>query len=54
MVTVKGAPGYEDFEGEMVMEFPRGDGVTFCIIRDPLTSEIFVIRDEYVQRDGQK
>lgn len=31
-VLVSNAPGYEDFEGELLMEVPRVDGVPMSVV----------------------
>lgn len=48
MVTVIGAPGYEDFTAELIIEVLRADGVMVCVLGDPITEEIFVIESRYV------
>jgi hypothetical protein len=49
MVTVIGAPGYDDFSAELVIEIPRiGDNVMLSILHNPDLDEFFVIESEYV------
>lgn len=48
MVTVIGASGHEDFEGELIAELPSMRGGLISIIRDPNTEETFVIPSQYV------
>lgn len=48
MVNIVGAPGYEDFEAELILSTRRMDGVPLCIVGDPETKEIFVIQSRYV------
>lgn len=52
MVKVVGAPGYDDFEAEIIpgmAMIPRADGVMVTVLGDPETKEIFVIPSEYVE-----
>ena len=45
---VEGAPGFEDFEAELIMELPRVDGVMVCVLGDRESREVFVIESQYV------
>lgn len=47
-VSVIGAPGYEDFEAELIMRVTSVDGRPMCIVGDPVSKEIFVIEEVYV------
>lgn len=49
MVRVIGAPGYEDFDADLIMEIPSVTGEMTCILGDPDTKEIFVIPSRYVE-----
>lgn len=48
MVKIVGAPGYEDFEAEMIMEVFSVTGELMSIVEDPATEEVFVIPSRYV------
>lgn len=49
-VKVSGAPDWEDFEGELIMQFPAVDGRMMCMVGwgkgDPLELDVF--SSEYV------
>lgn len=49
MVTVSGAPGYEDFEAEQIMIVQSIDGRMMVALGDPGTKEIFLISAEYCE-----
>lgn len=49
MVRVSGAPGYADFEADLIMEIPRVDGVMVCILGAPESKEVFVIESRHVE-----
>lgn len=49
MVRVVGAPGYEDFEGELILEIFSPVNELISRIGDPITKEIFVIPSRYVE-----
>ena len=49
MVTVTGAPGYEDFEAEQIMIVQAVDDRMMAILGDPKTEEIFIIPAEYCE-----
>jgi len=49
MVSVSGAPGYEDFEADLIMEVPSVTGELMSVVGDPETKEIFVIPSRYVE-----
>jgi lipocalin len=46
---VENAPGYEDFEAEVIMVVKTPDDREMCIVGDPDTKEIFVIPSEHVE-----
>lgn len=51
-VRVTGASGYEDFEGELILEVPRADGVMVCIIgcdHEGHGKDVHVIDSVYVE-----
>lgn len=52
-VRVVNAPGYEDFEGDLIMEVPRVDDAMVSIIgirgETKKDDHIAVIRSEYVE-----
>ena len=50
-MKVSGAPGYADFEADLILECPRADGMMVCILGDPETKEIFVIESQYVTEE---
>ena len=54
MVKVIGAPGYEDFEAELIMEVLGVDGTLTSILGDPDTKEIFVIPSRYVEENSKE
>jgi len=51
MVKVTGAPGYEDFEADLIMEVPSVDGQMISFLGDPETKEIFVVPSKHVEFD---
>lgn len=48
MVSVIGAPGYADFEADLIMEVPSATGEPMSVVGDPDTKEIFVIPAKHV------
>lgn len=50
-VQVTGAPGYEDFEGELLMDASRSDGVMISVVgaRDGDENTVHVIESKYVE-----
>lgn len=55
MVKIVNAPGYEDFEANLIMEVLSVTGELMSILDDPETKEIFVIPSRYIDegdRDG--
>ena len=48
MVKVVGAPGYEDFRAQVVLEATRQDGVEMSIVVDLDDGEIIIVRSQYV------
>ncbi len=51
MAKVSGAPGYADFEADVILHVPAVDGRMVYILGDPETKEVFVINEEYVTED---
>lgn len=49
MVKVIDAPGYADFDADLIMEVPSVTGELMSILGDPDTKEIFVIPSRYVE-----
>lgn len=54
MVNVVGAPGYDDFEADLIMEVTHPDGHLMSVLGDPITEEIFVIPSKYVDEKAQE
>jgi len=51
MVKVAGAPGYADFEADLIMMVPSVTGELMAALGDPETKEIFVIPARYVSEE---
>lgn len=51
MVKIVNAPGYDDFEADLIMEVPSVTGELMSFLGDPGTKEIFVIPSRCVEFD---
>jgi hypothetical protein len=49
MVKIVGAPGYADFEAELIMVVSGVDGEAKAVVGDPETLEIFVIPSRHLE-----